>query len=111
MKRISFLVFFLSFLSLRTFAQSREVQSLNENWDFHFAYNVLKKVVKTKVNVPHTWNADEVKAGKIDYYRTVGEYSKKILFDDKYKGKRLFLRFEGANSVATILLNQKFVGE
>ncbi len=106
-----FLYFLLFFYSFSSFSQNREISSLDQDWDFHFGYDVQKKIVTEKVNIPHTWNADEVKVGKSDYYRAVGEYTKTISISDKYKGKRLFLRFEGVNSVATVLINQKTVGE
>lgn len=84
---------------------------LNEGWQFHFAYDVRVKPEIQTVNLPHTWNADEVKDGRIDYTRTTGIYEKKLRRTDEWKDKRLFLRFEGANSVATLFVNGKFVGE
>lgn len=99
------------FIVLPAFGQGREVIPLNDNWEFYFAYNVLRNIEKAKVTLPHTWNAEEVMAGKIDYYRTAGNYEKKLLIPENYKGKRIFLMFDGANSVATVLINQRFVEE
>lgn len=61
--------------------------------------------------MPHTWNAQDALSGKQDYFRGVGNYRKELYIDPELKGKRLFLRFEGANTVTNLFVNQKHVGE
>lgn len=89
----------------------RQIIPLNDNWDFHFAYDVRQKPISKKVNLPYTWNAHEVMNGQINYERTTGIYKRKLTAGEDWKDKRLFLYFEGANSVADVLVNQHYVGE
>lgn len=84
---------------------------LNDDWKFHFAYDVRREPDFKVVTLPHTWNADEVQSGKIDYTRTMGIYERKLVVKEEWRNKRLFLYFEGANSVATVFVNQKLAGE
>jgi len=91
-------------------AQGRLVVPLNDGWQFHFAYDTRRDAPKTAVTLPHTWNANEVMTSR-PYYRGLAHYEKQLAIPAAYRGKRLFLRFEGANSVATVFLNQRWVGE
>ncbi|MDQ1090531.1 glycoside hydrolase family 2 TIM barrel-domain containing protein [Siphonobacter sp. SORGH_AS_1065] len=84
--------------------------SLQQGWDFHFAYDVRQKLSNPVINVPHTWNAGEVAAGKMDYTRTAAIYKKTLPLDSAWKDKRLFLYFEGVNSVADVFIDQQWVG-
>jgi beta-galactosidase len=83
---------------------------LNRNWMFRFSYQV-QNGSGVQVNLPHTWNAGDALAAKPDYYRGMGNYTKKLHVPAEWKGKRLFLRFEGVNSVANLFVNQTHVGE
>lgn len=66
--------------------------------------------------VPHTWNnldgQDGCPNGKTikdtDYYKGDGWYRTYININDC--NKRYFLRFEGANSQATVYVNEKQIG-
>jgi len=100
----------LSLFLYQSVDAQRIVQDFDADWNFYFASDVSKNITKTPVTLPHTWNADEVMSGK-PYTRTVGNYEKKVIFPNAYRDKRLFLRFEGVNSVANVLVNQKFVGK
>lgn len=84
--------------------------SLQQGWDFHFAYDVRQKLTNPLINLPHTWNAGEVAAGKMDYTRTAAIYTKTLPLDSAWKNKRLFLYFEGVNSVADVFIDQQWVG-
>ncbi|PQA53455.1 glycoside hydrolase family 2 protein [Siphonobacter curvatus] len=83
---------------------------LQQGWNFHFAYDVRQKLNNPVINVPHTWNAGEVAAGKMDYTRTAAIYTKTLPLDSAWKDKRLFLYFEGVNSVADVFIDQQWVG-
>ena len=61
--------------------------------------------------MPHTWNAQDALSGKPDYKRGIGNYDKKLFIRSEWKGKRLFLRFEGANCVSNVFINGKQIGE
>ncbi|CAL1519340.1 glycoside hydrolase family 2 TIM barrel-domain containing protein [Chitinophaga sp. MM2321] len=87
----------------------REYIDVNAGWNFRFAYDVRRNAPEEKVSLPHTWNASDPFKGSIDYRRTMGVYSRGITTDPSWKNKRVFLYFEGANSVADVLVNNTFV--
>lgn len=103
------LVIFLSIISLSAFAE-REIVSLNSNWRFRFGYEFDKKAGIT-VQLPHCWNALDGTAGELCYHRGVGNYTKNVYIPQEWQDKRVFIRFEGANSICDFFLNGKFVGE
>lgn len=88
----------------------RHVVCLNENWSFRFSHQVNKGTAR-RVGLPHTWNAQDALSGKVDYKRGIGNYEKRIFIKPEYQGKRLFLRFEGVNTVASVFVNRKYAGE
>lgn len=88
----------------------RHVVCLNENWSFRFSHQVNKSTAR-RVDLPHTWNAQDALSGKVDYKRGIGNYEKRIFIKSEYQGKRLFLRFEGVNTVASVFVNRKYAGE
>ena len=91
--------------------QAQRIENnLNEEWTFRFSHQVERNTAQP-IMLPHTWNAQDALSGKLDYKRGIGNYEKKLLIRNEWKGKRLFLRFEGVNSVANIFINGKHVGE
>lgn len=114
--RIQFLQFgrlssvvLLLFCGLSVFAQRQDIL-LNNQWEFRFSHQV-QKGTEVRVDLPHTWNAQDALSGKIDYKRGIGNYEKKLYVHPEWKGKRLFLRFEGVNSIATVFINRRHIGE
>lgn len=95
--------------SLPSQAQRQDIL-LNDNWAFRFSHQV-QKGTEVRVNIPHTWNAQDALSGKMDYKRGIGNYEKKLLIRPEWKGKRLFLRFEGVNSIANVFINRRHIGE
>ena len=93
-----------------TASAERVCRNINRDWTFRFSHQVDKNS-GVKVQLPHTWNAQDALSGKQDYKRGIGNYTKSFVAPDEWKGRRLFVRFEGANSVATVFLNGKWVGE
>lgn len=91
------------------FAQRADLL-LDGGWMFRFSHQV-EKSSSSPVSLPHTWNAQDALSGKIDYKRGIGNYQRKLYVRPEWKGKRLFLRFEGANSIADVFINGKHVGE
>lgn len=59
----------------------------------------------SRVNLPHTWNADDAFTEAPGYRRDVGWYRKQLTVDASLSGMRLFLIFEGANQVADLYVN------
>lgn len=114
--RIQFLQFgrlssvvLLLFCGLSVFAQRQDIL-LNNQWEFRFSHQV-QKGTEVRVDLPHTWNAQDALSGKIDYKRGIGNYEKKLYVRPEWKGKRLFLRFEGVNSIADVFINRRHIGE
>lgn len=85
------------FCSMPLFAQRQDIL-LNDNWKFRFSHQV-QKGSEIRVDLPHTWNTQDALSGKIDYKRGIGNYEKKLFIRPEWQGKRLFLRFEGANRI------------
>lgn len=83
---------------------------LDSDWKFRFSHQV-ERGSEVRVTLPHTWNAQDALSGKKDYKRGIGNYERKLHIDSQWKGKRLFLRFEGVNSVATVFVNGQCLGE
>lgn len=106
--RLMAAVLFL-FCSMPLFAQRQDIL-LNDNWKFRFSHQV-QKGSEIRVDLPHTWNAQDALSGKIDYKRGIGNYEKKLFIRPEWQGKRLFLRFEGANSIADVFINRRHIGE
>jgi beta-galactosidase len=101
---------FIAFLLPSLSFASREKILLNDNWTFRFVYQVRKDSPR-RVDIPHTWNAQDALSGKEDYYRGTGIYEKRIYVPSAWKGKRLFLRFEGVNTIAHVFVNDSYTGE
>lgn len=110
MKNLS-LLFFLMLLPapLKTAAQRTDML-LNSNWNFRFSHQVEARQT-VRVDLPHTWNTTDALVGKTDYKRGIGNYARRLYVQPEWQGRRLFVRFEGANSVANLFVNGKHVGE
>lgn len=88
----------------------RTMINFNNDWTFRFSHNLNQKV-GVRVNLPHTWNAQDALSGKPDYKRGIGNYEKMIFVPSDWKSKRIFIRFEGANTIADVFVNGNLVGE
>ena len=97
---------------LATSAQAREVQSFNENWQYKkgtlMTWGVYPDIMMprpdTIVNLPHTFNANDFMSDA-GYYRGKGSYTKEIEVPESWRGQRIFVKFEGAASVASVMVN------
>ena len=99
--------------------QAREVKPLNEGWTFFKGFmqtgpvagaSFGRRPVGEPVTLPHTWNAADFQT-EGTYYRGYGTYNRTLEVSESDAAKRLFLQFEGAGSVATLMVNGTFVGE
>ena len=106
--RRTFTVLFAAAFSMQVLAQ-REDKLINQDWSFRFSHQVNASAAR-RVDLPHTWNAQDALGGKHDYKRGIGNYTKKIFIRPEWQGKRLFLRFEGANCVSNVFVNGKHIG-
>jgi beta-galactosidase len=62
------------------------------------------------VTIPHNWGWEEAQNGK-SFYRGPGWYRRALDIGPAQAGKRYFLRFEAASSVADVYLNGKSLGQ
>ena len=104
---VSVVLFMLWGMSI--FAQRQDIL-LNNDWNFRFSHQV-QKGTEVRVDLPHTWNAQDALSGKIDYKRGIGNYEKNLFIRSEWKGKRLFIRFEGVNNIADVFINRRHIGE
>lgn len=88
----------------------RHDQLLNDNWQFRFGHQVERSTV-ARVDLPHTWNAQDALSGRTDYKRGLGHYERRLFVPADWKGQRLYLRFEGANSIADLFVNGRHAGQ
>jgi Beta-galactosidase/beta-glucuronidase len=114
-KTILFLYLF-GFLLIGNYAKadnvqnSREVISLNQGWGYKPISSTAKNTPLTPVTLPHTWNANYIE-GTTQYNREMMVYQRSLEITPAMEDKRLFLYFEGVNSVADVFVNRKTVGQ
>lgn len=99
-------------------AEAREVAPFNNGWEFKkgpFPTDAMQTAARwnadwEQVNVPHTWNADDMQKKTNSFYAGVAYYRKHYVFPESLEGKRLFLRFEGVGACAEVYVNGYLVG-
>lgn len=106
MKRFLVIILFV-LASLPTMA--RETFSLNDNWKFFFKVETNSDYARN-ISLPHTWNLDAL-AGHGEYLQTTANYSRDIYIPTEWKGKRLFVKFYGVQSIADVFVNGHHAGE
>lgn len=82
---------------------------LDKGWGYRPVSDTGLKSSMKQVTVPHTWNANYI-PGTRSYNREMMVYRRDLEITPNMKDKRLFLYFEGVNSSATVLVNNKSVG-
>ena len=82
---------------------------LDKGWGYRPVSDTGLKSSMKQVTVPHTWNANYI-PGTRSYNREMMVYRRDLEITPDMKDKRLFLYFEGVNSSATVLVNNKYVG-
>lgn len=103
------------FSHLQAQERGRTETRINDQWQFIKDSNArqaapAKTAAWQSVHLPHTWNIDDVMDDEPGYYRGVGWYKRKLVIDPSWKGKQLFLFFEGANQQTTVFINNKKAG-
>ena len=88
---------------------AREVYSLNSGWKFFYAEENSSDNAR-EVTLPHTWNLDAF-VGSGTYRQTSANYQRTLFVPSEWKGKRLFLRFYGVQSVADVFINGRHIGD
>lgn len=87
----------------------RLVRNLNRAWEFTPGWEV-RAGVSEPINVPHTWNLDAL-AALPTYHRGLMNYFRRVDVPREWAGKRVYLRFKGANQTADVYINSKHIGQ
>ena len=111
MKIILFLYSLLLAGSLFAQPGARTIININHDWQFIKANEIGSSAKWEPIDLPHTWNVEDVMDDVPGYYRGTGLYKKKLKIDKTLAGKQLFLFFQGANQVAEVFINGKKAGD
>ena len=97
-------------------AMAREATTLESGWRFKIGeqsgaeQNSFDDHDWPALSVPHNWGWEDAQQGK-NYYRGPGWYRRDLNLGQPQPGKRYFIRFEAAGSVADAYLNGKLLGQ
>ncbi|MBQ9765951.1 MAG: glycoside hydrolase family 2 protein [Lachnospiraceae bacterium] len=80
----------------------RRVEKLMNDWMF-----TAQSGEKRPVDLPHTWNALDGQDGGNNYYRGTCVYEKIFDRPDITKDEKVYIQFNGVNSKAKVILNDK----
>ncbi|MCM8710051.1 glycoside hydrolase family 2 protein [Clostridium sp. SYSU_GA19001] len=94
----------------------RKLININNSWKF-IKQDEVKAIEKNYndenwevVNIPHTWNAIDGANG-FNYYKGACWYRKKFIVDNLSKRNKIFIEFNGANSITDVYVNGSYVGQ
>ena len=90
-------------------ASAREIYSLNSGWKFFFAEENSSDNAR-EISLPHTWNGDAFAMSSTNQPNSAN-YQRTLFIPAEWKGKRVFLRFQGVQSVADVFVNGRHIGE
>ena len=105
MKRFFFVL--LALLPAVSALAGREVYDIGRGWKFY----TVDRRDSVGVTLPHTWNDTDAAVGRLDYYRGIGNYFRYLKARPEWRGKRVFVRFYGAGTVADLMVNGRHAGE
>lgn len=97
-------------------AQPRDTIEINDSWRFLRANEPAAAATGyddaswQSVNLPHTWNALDMLDDEPGYLRDTCWYRRMINIPAEWSGRKVFIRFDGANQDATLYLNGAKVG-
>ncbi|MCM8711711.1 glycoside hydrolase family 2 protein [Clostridium sp. SYSU_GA19001] len=94
----------------------RKIININNGWKF-LRQDEIEAMNKNyndesweSINLPHTWNAIDGVNGD-DFYKGVCWYRKEFIIATLEKGKKVFIEFEGSNSITDVYVNGKHLGQ
>ena len=96
-------------LGVATSVLAREIYSLNSGWKFFYMEENSSDNAR-EITLPHTWNIDAF-VGNGTYRQTSASYQRTLFVPAEWKGKRLFLRFNGVQSIADVFINGRHIGD
>jgi beta-galactosidase len=94
----------------------RKTINLNQEWKFirHDETNAMEQDFNDQnwenVNVPHTWNAIDGANG-FDFYKGACWYRKQILVPSQEEGNKVYIEFNGSNSITDVYVNGQHLGQ
>jgi beta-galactosidase len=94
----------------------RELININQSWWFtkenqtSFEKHPLDDVLVSEVNLPHTWNAIDGSNG-YNFYKGACWYQKELVFTQEDEDKRIYIEFEGSNSITDVYINGHHCGQ
>ncbi|RBW70064.1 glycoside hydrolase family 2 protein [Bacillus taeanensis] len=94
----------------------RKLININTSWKFskQNEENAKNKTFNDEnwenVNVPHTWNAIDGANG-FDFYKGACWYRKEFSIDTLEQGNKVFIEFQGSNSVTDVYVNGQHMGQ
>jgi len=86
----------------------RTILNINKGWLFEKGMaQAPDRMMEAgeRIDLPHTWNAEDGQDGGNDYFRGACCYSREIHRSELPEGKRIYLEIRGANSSADVYLN------
>ena len=111
-------LFLIAMLFVAGSAAAREVTSFCDGWEFKkgpFPADMMKSARQwdtgwKPVDIPHTWNADDMQRHASSFYAGEAYYRKRFTPDSILAGKRVYLRFEGVGACAEVYVNGYLAG-
>lgn len=103
------LLFVMAVPSCVVCAQPRTDMLINDGWTISPISDTDKGAMRMPVTLPHTWNA-AYDDGRRHYNRETMVYRRTLDVTPDMEGRRLFLYFEGVNSVADVYVNRRSAG-
>jgi beta-galactosidase len=96
-------------------AHARTKTTINDGWRFYPGDPANAATAPTgpewqRINVPHTWNAEDVLDDTPGYRRGIGWYRRDLSMPASLKGKRIYLYFEGVGQTAEVFVNGRSLG-
>lgn len=91
---------------------SRAKYNFNGNWQIHYPAECINTGGQTKtVTLPRAWNEDYAyRVGIASLPDDTCRYTKTFTAPEEWRGKKVFVEFEGARQAAEVWLNGKWVG-
>ncbi len=94
----------------------RQLINIDHGWRFlaaddsHGQDLAIDEKAWQPVDLPHTWNGLDGQDGGNNYRRGAGWYRRHLALDPSFKGRRLYLQFDGASLMADVYVNGVHLG-
>ena len=85
----------------------RNILNINKNWLFVKDTTDIKLADGARIDLPHTWNAEDGYDGGNDYFRGSCLYKKTLIKSELPEADLYYLEFRGANASADVYVGGK----